>query len=385
MAGPGGASAREHLDALIRASRAAADPGILAAGALVDTPFVQDWAASEALRTLGAPLDPRELSGRLALFALGRDARTMARGALGVFGDAVDEGVVALPDAPAAGDVGALPASVAVFGATPEAAGSAVAALARALGPRDRALVLLSPDWVWAAARPPEGVRAADLRALDARAEGAGWSPASRAELRDRLNGLACGGLAAVVHPARLLGLRLAGDHPETDPLGTSVPSGRELEIRLRASGVTLPEAIVAALRAPDTGHPGSGWSPPGPDGVRTIRTRGAGVAGALAEARARGLDCSVLTHAFRGDPAAAGRGLARVGMALVDGLGGLRLPACALAAGRLEGGHERFHALRRGAEAAWGGSTAVAVDAWPLASGEPDLHAVVAVEGDPR
>ncbi len=385
MAGPGGASAREHLDALIRASRAAADPGLLAAAALADTPFVQDWAASEALRALGAPRDPREPSGRLTLFALGRDAPAMARGALGVFGDAVDEGVVAVPGSLPSDPFPGLPSSVAVFGARPEDAGAAVATLARALGPRDRALVLLSPEWGWAAARPPEGAGMDVLRTLDARAAGAGWSAAARAGLRDRLNGLACGGLAARIQPARLMGLRLGGDPPGTDPLGTAVPSGRDLEIRLRAAGLPLPPGIVAALRAPDAAHPGAGRSSSGAEGIQTIRTRGAGVAGALAEARARGLDCSVLTYGFRGDPTAAGRGLARVGRALADGLGGLTLPACALAVGRLDGEGGRFDALCRAAGAALGGSAHVAVDAWALASGEPDLHAVVVVEEEDR
>lgn len=370
-----------HLDALIRASRAVDDPGLRVATMLADDPILQTWAAPEALRALGAPRAPGERAGRLAVVTLGRSADALARGILAVFGDAVDEGVVAVPagatpDAARSGP--GLPAQITRFEARPSDAGRALVGLLGDLGPRDRIVVAVSPGTDAAAVAPVPGLARGDIDDVVGRAGAAGWPAPRTAALRSRLDRLRGGGLVALAAPASLLGIRLPGEPAASDPLGAAPPSGRSLEIELRVAGVAIPDPVVTALRRPDAAHPTWGVDAQTARDVRTLDHRPAGLGAALGEARARGLAVTVLTDRLQGSPDDAGRGLARVALAMADGVGGLDLPACALAAGSTSGAADRHGRLARAAAALLGGRPGVAVRSWTPAAGGPDLYAVV-------
>jgi hypothetical protein len=111
---------------------------------------------------------------------------------------------------------------------------------------------------------------------------------------------------------------------------------------------------------------------------VRVIESGGVGRDAALAEARLRGLDATLLTDGLVGEPSSVGRALARVGLAVQAGLGGLVPPACALASGRVKGGERRHEAVVAAADEALGSAVAIVVECWWPGPRAPDLFAVL-------
>lgn len=111
----------------------------------------------------------------------------------------------------------------------------------------------------------------------------------------------------------------------------------------------------------------------------RVIETGGGGTAAALAEARVRGLDTTLLSSDLTGDPSSIGRALAHVGRAIEAGLGGLVPPACAIAAGRVRGGAQRhLEVIEAAAHMLGSDSNSVAVECWSPGPRAPDLFAVL-------
>ena len=111
----------------------------------------------------------------------------------------------------------------------------------------------------------------------------------------------------------------------------------------------------------------------------RVIETGGGGTAAALAEARVRGLDTTLLSTELTGDPSSLGRALAHVGRAIGAGLGGLVPPACAIASGRVRGGDQRHQEVVEAAAHMLGpDSSTVTVECWSPGPRAPDLFAVL-------
>ncbi|HSM05945.1 MAG TPA: DUF4147 domain-containing protein, partial [Longimicrobiales bacterium] len=239
-----------------------------------------------------------------------------------------------------------------------------VAGLARSAARRDRLLVLLSGGGSALTTLPREGVELEDVREAT-RVLLEGGAPIEELNaVRSGLEVLKGGGLAGLARPARVLGLVLSdvvGDDPAvvaSGPLSPAARSPREVEVALRRRGVwtDLPERVRNALAAPrpgdvdaqprDDGHPGTVRPLPDADAVPVVATGGPdprvrvvgggalAMEGAAARARTLGYRTHVLTRALEGEAWRAGRGLARVGMAVQDGVAPPAPPACLLAAG---------------------------------------------------
>ncbi len=349
------ADLRKHAAAIFEAALRAMDPAVRVAEALADDPMLADWAAHEALRSTGAPISPTEPAGRLVVVAVGKAAEGMTRGAVAVFGDALDEGVVVAPRDPGSGRPGrSLPAGFSqIQGGHPFPdqgsleAGRVVRELVRDLGPADRLLVLLSGGASALMVDPVEGVSVDDLRVATRRLMDAGWPIGRLNGFRGRLDRLKAGGLAQLAAPARVLGLVLsdvAGGSLEvvgSGPLSPAPLRYRELEIDLRREGLwgELPSSLCTVIHEGTAPHPAApSESEPAPSRNRvTLRDVGGGAEALRAAgkaARARGFETQVLSDRLQGEARVAGRGLARVGAAIQDGIGGVSLPACGLVAG---------------------------------------------------
>lgn len=324
---------------------------------------------------------------RLTAVALGGWADAMVRGARALFGTAIDEVIIASPGptARAEGDTSPgraappmPPEGVVRFEADPLAAGRYLRGWCDTLTSTDRVLLLLSPGEAEAATVPLAPATLDEL--TDLAASSGRLSAEQIAGARARLDQLRGGGLAALLGAASVVGVGWRGQGPDYGPFGNPPPSGRALEIELRRAGVDLPFGVVQALRGDGSAHPAERELPVGPRQWRLLGEGGDSVESMLAAAREAGAAATVLTRSLRGDAEAAGRGMARVAQAIADGMGGLRLPAVALASGRLEGGVDRHARLRAGAETDLAGARAV-VEAWSPLAGAPDLVAVVVTE----
>jgi hydroxypyruvate reductase len=285
----------------------------------------------------------------------------MARGALSVLGDAVDEGVVLVPEPMPSRRPAWLPPQVALLAGghpLPTEAGVAaaeqIANLVAGARDDDRLLVLLGGGGSALLALPAEGL---DLHALVTATDvllRAGLPIAEVNLVRRHLERLKGGGLARLAGDAQVLGLVLSdvpGDDPAVVASGPLSPDGtrpRDAEILLRRRGLwsDMPRSVRRRLEAdrrvtrpPEAPAPnGTGRRPAEPPrpGV-LLRLVGGGahaVDGAAGEARRRGYTVHVLTRSLQGEARAVGRGLARVGLAVRDGVGPVRPPACLLAAG---------------------------------------------------
>ncbi len=341
--------------AILRACLRAVDPARRVAEALADEPELERWAGDLARQ--GAPPEAAGSApgaGRTLLIAVGKAALGMTRGALGVLGDAIGEGVVLVPavgDRPSRPDW--LPPGLELHAGghpLPDASGLEAArrieSLARGAGAGDRVLVLLSGGGSALLTSPAPGLVLEDLRETTDLLLKAGLPIEALNCVRKHLERLKGGGLARLAAPARVLGLILSdvpGDSPEVVASGPLSPDGtsyRDAEILLRRDGVWdgLPDAVRAHL---SRGRKGELDDTPGPGDpafanvrLRVVAGGERAVLGARREAEAKGYRTHVLTLELRGEARRAGRGLARVGRAVRDGVGPVSTPACLLAAG---------------------------------------------------
>lgn len=349
---------------ILAAGLAGVDPTRAVAEAMTDDPVVAEWSheiAGEPGWTADRPA--AGTGSRTRLVAVGKAALSMARGALHVLGDAVDEGLVVVPRGPGSERPGWLPPQIGLrTGAHPlPDAGTvesarAVAELVSEAEEGDRLLVLLSGGGSSLLTLPVPGLTVDDVRDTSALLMAAGWSIEELNTVRPALEVLKAGGLARMARPARTLGLLLSdvvGDDPAviaSGPLGPAHGQGRDAEVLLRRRGRwdALPPAVQAHLRSlrgessiSSPGFSAPGVSSPGRwEGVSrepVLRIVGNGeraVDAAAARARSLGYRTHILTHSLTGEARRAGRGLARVGVAVRDGLAPPTPPACLLAAG---------------------------------------------------
>ncbi|HSG48441.1 MAG TPA: DUF4147 domain-containing protein, partial [Longimicrobiales bacterium] len=222
-------------------------------------------------------------------------------------------------------------------------ASQAVAALVSGLVPGDRLLVLLSGGGSALLTLPREGLSLESLRATTEVLLRSGISIQEMNRVRAALEQLKGGGLARRAGGARILGLVLSdvvGDDPgvvASGPLTERESSPREIEDLLQRSGCwgDLPREARDVLAAP------ARWvgaaarrDHPGDPVVRVVGGGRTAVDAAAAAAGRLGYATRILTTGLEGEARAAGRGLARVGLAVLDGLSPPPPPACLLAAG---------------------------------------------------
>ncbi len=341
---------------ILAAGLAGVNPTRRVAEALTDDPVLAEWGHEIAGGAGWMARDSAPGTGsRTYLLAVGKAALAMTRGALQVLGDAIDEGLVlapgdAPPDPPAW-----LPGRIRLHkGAHPlpdeetvQGARQAAQMVYNAQS-GDRLLVLLSGGGSSLLTLPAPGLTVDDVRRTAAQLMNAGWSIEELNTVRPALERLKDGGLAALARPARVLGLILSdvvGDDPAvvaSGPLSPVSRGSRAAETLLRRRGCWdgLPEAVKAHLLSRRTGVeagslPGevpeaTGWEPV----LRGVGTGEDAVTAAATRARSLGYRTQILDRALEGEARRVGRGLARVGLAVRDGLAPPEPPACLLASG---------------------------------------------------
>lgn len=215
---------RTHLSDLHRSALAAADPE-----AAVRRHLQYE---GDVIRVGGHVhrLDP---SSRVRLVAFGKAALGMARGAIGVIGERVSEGVVVHPEGAAASSdwpqrirsmVGGHP--LPTQGSLE--AGACVARILQGLRPADVVLVLVSGGGSAMVDVLPPGLRLADLAELTTALLNSGGDITEINTVRRSLSVLKGGGLARMARPAATITLLLSdvlSDRPEAIASGPTVPS----------------------------------------------------------------------------------------------------------------------------------------------------------------
>lgn len=359
-----GSLRRDALAILAEALRAV-DPARLVAQALADDPEMERWghelAGMDRSVAGGRSGSLPGAGGRTLLVAVGKAALGMTRGALHILGDTLDRGVVLAPHGVERPRW--LPPQMELrTGGHPipdeqgSAAAEEVAELVSGLTPADRLLVLISGGGSALLTLPRAGISLEALRSTTGTLLRAGLSIHELNRVRSLLEELKGGGLARRAAPGRILGLILSdvvGDDPAvvaSGPLTPAVVSRREVEILLRRRKVwdELPGMVRRVIQeggdepavtafGEDPG--GMGSTRPGPGSgagalVRLVGGGGTALDAAAAAARARGYATEVLSATLEGEARKVGRGLARVGMAVADGVAPPTPPACLLAAG---------------------------------------------------
>ena len=322
---------RADAHACLAAGLAAVEPGRLVARALARE--------CEAL-VLRTP-DGREVArhrGPVRLVGAGKAAAGMSRAAAAIVGDALDAGVVVVPEAVAAPrHVRALVASHPVPDASSVAATEEVLALARGAGADTLVLVLLSGGASALLCAPADGLTLADKQTVTRALLDAGADIAAFNTVRKHCSRVKGGGLARAAAGAAgcwtLVLSDVVGDDLATIASGPTVgdpTTFADARAALARYGVVPPPAVAERLRRgaagaiPETPKPGDPL-------FARIHTRliggNADALGALAdEARRRGYAVVVRPDPLLGDAAAAGAELAAAMLAIEGAIGGGRV-----------------------------------------------------------
>lgn len=196
--------------------------------------------------------------GRLVVFAIGKAAVPMMRGATDVLGERIDHALVVCKHAPTeAIDAEVIVGAHPVPGPDSLAAAQAVVAQAQGLGPTDAALVLLSGGASSLVAVPDAAITLDELAAVTEGLLRAGADIGALNVVRRRLDVLKGGGLAAALAAPRTRALVLSdviGDDLATIGSGPLVasPDGRHDAMKvLQRYGVQIPQHVWAHLAAP--------------------------------------------------------------------------------------------------------------------------------------
>jgi len=246
---------REHARAILRAAVAAADARAAVVRALS--------LYGERLTVGGTEEVDLAAVDRVVVIGAGKAAAAMARGALEVLGDRVAEGTITTKD----GHGADLPRTDVWEAAhpVPDTRGMAGAAealrLARAAGPRDLVLCLLSggASALWPA--PVPGVSLTELREVTDALLRSGATIHEINTVRKHLSRIGGGWLARAAAPARVVTLAVSdvvGGALEVIASGPTVPDPTTFEDALdvlESRGVTAPPAIRAYLQAGDMGE----------------------------------------------------------------------------------------------------------------------------------
>lgn len=308
---PNGSVATLRADALriLRAGVAAADSGASIRRALRIEDDVLTVGNTPSLR-----LSPR---GRIYLLAAGKAAAQMTAATVEILGARLIAGTATIPAgvAPAAES---LPRVVSVWQGghpVPEIGGLAGAAealaMARAAGPEDLVLCLLSggASALWSA--PAPGITLDDLRGATAMLLRSGAPIEEVNTVRKHLSAIAGGWLARAAEPARVLTLAVRdviGVSLDSIGSGPTLPDpttyGDALEIVERYT-VALPHSALRHLRA---GAAGGVAETPKPDelpnvaGFEVVLSIHDAMEGAAARARALGYDVRVCSGDLEGE-----------------------------------------------------------------------------------
>lgn len=335
---PWGSRLRSDAALILADTLRALDPAALVAESLSDHMDVMGWSAA---------LARRPVPGRTVLVSVGKGGLRMAKGALDVLGRSFDEGIILVPETEAAERPDWLPAHIRLRGGghplptrAGEEAAREIASLVSGLTAEDRLLTLISGGGSALLSMPAHGLSVDDLAAVTRLLLESGLSIREINVVRRRIEVLKGGGLARLSAPAEVLGLVLsdvAGDDPSvvaSGPLSPAPGTPREAEILLRRTELwdQLPSTVQEWLHQNREGEPNDTDTP---DVRLSVIGGGQNAAReAMAAARRRGYTPSLLSDELSGEARRAGRGLARAGAAVRDGLVPLPRPACLVATG---------------------------------------------------
>lgn len=225
--------------------------------------------AGAVARALSARGDDLARARRVEVLALGKAAAGMAAAAVEAVEGArpgwTPAGMVLTKDGhgPAVPGLDFFEAAHPVPDARGVAAAEALLARARALGPDDLALVLVSGGGSALTPAPVEGVTLAELQATTDLLLASGVSIDGVNCVRRHLSRLAGGGLARALAPARVLGLLLSdvpGDRPEdiaSGPLSADPTGFRDALAVLREAGLEgrVPGVVAQYLEDGEAGR----------------------------------------------------------------------------------------------------------------------------------
>lgn len=289
--------------------------------ALLERAFRAAVAAADPEQAL-APHWPAPPAGRLAIVAVGKAAERMARAAERRYAGLPLEGFVVTPhgaEAPPGGPADEPARRLERRSAAhplPDAAsleaGELALELASGLGERDLLLALISGGGS-ALLCAPAGVDLAALRALNEALLRSGADIAETNTVRRALSRVKGGRLAALAHPATVVGLALSdvvGDAPSDIASGPTVADPSDAAAALRIlERYDIDSPAREALRRAEEGRPSQGGARVAPGDARLARARTRVVASnqgsleaAAAAFGAAGTPAAILASAVTGD-----------------------------------------------------------------------------------
>jgi len=278
-------------------------------------------AAADPARILPAHLPPRP-KGRLVVLGAGKAAASMARAVERHYGAPLEGLVVTRYGHAVACDFIEV---VEAAHPTPDAAGLAAAQRilerARALGPDDLGLCLISGGGSSLLALPAPGLTLADKQAINGALLRSGAPISAMNAVRKHLSAIKGGRLAAAAFPARLLTLIISdvpGDDPAVVASGPTVadPTTFADALRiLRDYGVSEPRAAIEHLERAQDETPKPGDPRLGASEVRVIGAARLSLEAAAQAARAAGVTAIILGDAIEGEAREVAREQARLAL----------------------------------------------------------------------
>jgi glycerate 2-kinase len=278
-------------------------------------------AAADPARILPAHLPPRP-KGRLVVLGAGKAAASMARAVERHYGAPIEGLVVTRYGHAVACDFIEV---VEAAHPTPDAAGLAAAQRilerARALGPDDLGLCLISGGGSALLALPAPGLTLGDKQAINGALLRSGAPISAMNAVRKHLSAIKGGRLAAAAFPARLLTLIISdvpGDDPAVVASGPTVgdPTTFADALRiLRDYGVSEPRAALDHLERAQDETPKPGDPRLGASEVRVIGAARLSLEAAAGAAREAGVTPIILGDAIEGEAREVAREQARLAL----------------------------------------------------------------------
>lgn len=337
--------------------------------------FAAGVAAVDPERAVAEGLVPRPVEGRLVVFAIGKAAQAMTRGAARALGVDRLEGIaVSNHREPVPPGIELVVSSHPIPDDRSVAAGTALLALAESLTVKDHALVLISGGGSALAEVPVAPLTIEDLARTNEVLLRSGADIGQFNMIRRRLSELKGGGLARAIAPATIETLVISdvvGDDPATIASGPTVAAADASGAALQVAGELAVESllsppVLAALRSPLPTRP-----PPATGGFKIVANGAVAAHAAAAAAQECGYPAVVVDTRLEGEASVvAGEVLARspasmsvfAGETTVtvqgDGVGG-RNHEAALAAATLISGRPDTFFLAAGTDGIDGGCDA--------------------------
>jgi glycerate 2-kinase len=197
-----------------------------------------------------------------------------------------------------------------------------IMALARAAGPDDLILCLISGGGSALLTLPPDGVSLADQQAVNRALLACGADITAMNTVRKHVSAIKGGRLAAAAHPARMVSLVISdvpGDDPATIASGPTVADPTtyaEARAILARYGITPPPAVADHLAAAPDETPKPGDPRLASASTAVIASAKASLAAAAERARAAGVEPTILGDAIEGEARDVGAAMAEQALA---------------------------------------------------------------------